>query len=233
MLDRTKHEMILKNLLKDIYKDASLSQKLIFKEGTAAYLFYDLPRFSVDLDFDLKPGLSDELETEIVGELEKIGQKYAKVERCFEKRFTILMILAYQKEAQKIKVEASKRAITDTFELLDFYGVGVAVMPKELMLAEKLAAITGRSGVANRDIFDVNFFLKQGWDFDKEHLKIITKKEWQEYFNDCILFLQKVNRKKILDGLGQLLNEDQRSWVRESLIDDTIFQLRVALDRKI
>ena len=233
MLDRIKHETVLKNILKDIYKDVSLSQKLIFKGGTASYLFYDLPRFSVDLDFDLKPGLSGKTEDKVIVEhIKKISHKYAMVEEGLVKRFTVLVVLAYQKESQKIKIEVSKRAMTDRFELVDFYGVGVAVMPRELMLAEKLAAITGRSGMANRDIFDVNYFLKQGWDFDKEHLKLITKKEWRKYFKDCIKCLQRVNQKKILDGLGQMLDMEQREWVRKNLIDDTIFQLKVSLDRK-
>ena len=40
-------------ILKDIYTDASISSLLGFKGGTCVYLFYNLPRFSVDLDFDL------------------------------------------------------------------------------------------------------------------------------------------------------------------------------------
>ena len=40
-------------ILKDIYTDVSIAPLLGFKGGTCAYLFYGLPRFSVDLDFDL------------------------------------------------------------------------------------------------------------------------------------------------------------------------------------
>jgi len=40
-------------LLKDIYSDIELANYLGFKGGTALMFFYELPRFSVDLDFNL------------------------------------------------------------------------------------------------------------------------------------------------------------------------------------
>ena len=51
-LDITKHKTHLTNILIDIYKNSSLAPILGFKGGTAAMLFYKLPRFSVDLDFE-------------------------------------------------------------------------------------------------------------------------------------------------------------------------------------
>jgi predicted nucleotidyltransferase component of viral defense system len=53
MLDRNIHKTILLQILKDIYTDNSLGPILGFKGGTAANLFYNLGRFSVDLGFDL------------------------------------------------------------------------------------------------------------------------------------------------------------------------------------
>ena len=52
-LDIAIHRNTLIHLLKDLYSDATVGPFLGFKGGTAAYLFYNLPRFSVDLDFDL------------------------------------------------------------------------------------------------------------------------------------------------------------------------------------
>lgn len=40
-------------ILKKIYQNPLLQTTLGFKGGTALYLFYKLPRFSTDLDFDL------------------------------------------------------------------------------------------------------------------------------------------------------------------------------------
>lgn len=52
-LNINRHKSILTEILKAIYEDATLAPLLGFKGGTAAALNYDLPRFSVDLDFDL------------------------------------------------------------------------------------------------------------------------------------------------------------------------------------
>lgn len=53
MVDLNKHKFFLLQLLKDIYTDMEISSSLGFKGGTALMFFYDLPRFSVDLDFNL------------------------------------------------------------------------------------------------------------------------------------------------------------------------------------
>ncbi|PIY68912.1 hypothetical protein COY90_03420, partial [Candidatus Roizmanbacteria bacterium CG_4_10_14_0_8_um_filter_39_9] len=52
-LESAIHKIHLTNILLDIYKDDVLSPVLGFKGGTAALFFYHLPRFSVDLNFDL------------------------------------------------------------------------------------------------------------------------------------------------------------------------------------
>ncbi|PIZ76423.1 hypothetical protein COY05_01425 [Candidatus Peregrinibacteria bacterium CG_4_10_14_0_2_um_filter_38_24] len=53
MLNKEKHQLIMGQILRDIYSDTEISSLLGFKGGTCAYFFYNLPRFSVDLDFDL------------------------------------------------------------------------------------------------------------------------------------------------------------------------------------
>ena len=53
MVDINKHKFFLFQILKEIYEDKELSGILGFKGGTALMFFYDLPRFSVDLDFNL------------------------------------------------------------------------------------------------------------------------------------------------------------------------------------
>src|SRR3989344_1471425 len=51
--DISVHKNILFQILKDIYSDTTIAPLLGFKGGTAALMFFDLSRFSVDLDFDL------------------------------------------------------------------------------------------------------------------------------------------------------------------------------------
>jgi len=52
-LNVSAHKNILLQILVDIYSDKTVGPFLGFKGGIAAYLFYGLDRFSVDLDFDL------------------------------------------------------------------------------------------------------------------------------------------------------------------------------------
>ena len=53
MMEINKHKFFMLQILKDIYADIELSSILGFKGGTALLFFYDLARFSVDLDFNL------------------------------------------------------------------------------------------------------------------------------------------------------------------------------------
>ena len=53
MVNINKHKFFLTQILKGIYSDIELANCLGFKGGTALMFFYDLPRFSVDLDFNL------------------------------------------------------------------------------------------------------------------------------------------------------------------------------------
>jgi len=52
-MNNNKHRFYLTQILTDIYSDRELARCLGFKGGTALMLFHNLPRFSVDLDFDL------------------------------------------------------------------------------------------------------------------------------------------------------------------------------------
>jgi predicted nucleotidyltransferase component of viral defense system len=76
MLDRNIHKTALLQILKDIYTDSSLVPILGFKGGTAANFFYDLGRFSVDLDFDL---LKEDKEAVVFEKIEKILREYGTI----------------------------------------------------------------------------------------------------------------------------------------------------------
>ncbi len=76
MLDIERHKGFLIRILKDMYTDNTLGPVLGFKGGTAALLFYELPRFSVDLDFDL---LDQKQEDHVFEKVGKIIASYGKV----------------------------------------------------------------------------------------------------------------------------------------------------------
>jgi predicted nucleotidyltransferase component of viral defense system len=83
MIDINKHKYFLVQILKDIYSDIELANCLGFKGGTALMFFYDLPRFSVDLDFDL---LDAEKEDDVFEKVKVILEKYGKLKEASKKR---------------------------------------------------------------------------------------------------------------------------------------------------
>ena len=156
-LNTATHKNILIKILKDIYTDSSLGPLLGFKGGTAMYLFYDLERFSVDLDFDL---LDETKEQEVFDKMENIVKESGTIKEKTNKRHTLFILLSYNEEAQNIKVEINKRSFGSQYEVKNYLGISMLVMKKEDMFAHKLVAMTERTKIANRDVFDVYFFLK-------------------------------------------------------------------------
>jgi predicted nucleotidyltransferase component of viral defense system len=225
-LDYSKHKSILLQILKDIYSDTALSPYLGFKGGTAALLFYGLDRNSVDLDFDL---LDESKETEVFDGIQKIIAAYGKVEPSRPKRFTLLNVLSYAPGAQKIKVEVNRRNFGSRYEVKTLLGISMNVMTKEDMFANKLMAMYERVGKTSRDVFDVYFFYKQGWDINKELVERRANMSFGQLLEKCIELLEKMDNRHILDGLGELITEPQKDWARNKLKSETIFLLKVAL----
>lgn len=128
MLDLEKHRLIMVQILKDIFTDISLGNLLGLKGGTAAYLLYDLPRFSVDLDFDLLPAAK---EKEVFSKVERILKSYGRIMEQQQKRATLFFLLSYEKEQRNIKVEISRRAFSTRYETKIFLGISLRVMVKE------------------------------------------------------------------------------------------------------
>ena len=224
MLDKSKHRSILLQILKDIYSDIEISSALGFKGGTAAYLFYELGRFSVDLDFDLL----DESKSDIIFEkLEKILKDYGEIKDAFHKRFTIFFLLSYGKKDHNIKIEINKRNFDSQYEIKNYLGISIQTMVIEDMVAHKLVALLERKNTANRDIFDIWFMLKNRYELNKKIVEHRTGLKLKEYLNKCIKFLDKYNDKYILQGIGELIDEKQKIWIKNKLKSEVLFLLKV------
>lgn len=55
---------------------------------------------------------------------------------------------------------------------------------------------------------------------------------YKEFLNQCITSLEQMDEKTILDGLGELLAEHQKRWVKTKLRSETLFLLRLALSNE-
>lgn len=225
-LNTSFHQNIILQILKDIYSDTSISPFLGFKGGTAAYMFYDLKRFSVDLDFDLL----DELKEDYIFErVEQIVKNYGKIKEARKKRFNLFFLLSYQEKMQNIKVEINRRSFGSRYEIKTYLGVSILVMVQTDMFAHKLIAMYERLGKANRDIYDVWFFLKNNWLINKKIVEQRVGMPFKNFLQKLIGLLEKMTDRNILAGMGELLDEKQKSWAKVKLKTETIFLLKLML----
>lgn len=230
MLNREKHQLIMGQILKDIYTDVSISPLLGFKGGSCAYFFYSLPRFSVDLDFDLL-AVNEENQKLVFEKIVGILSKYGQIKDQYIKRFTVLALLSYGGEDQNIKIEINVRepieSLRNHYELKEYLGISMFVAKKDYLFASKLSALTLRNETAARDIYDIHYFAKSSWDINAEVIKERTGKTIKGYLADCITFIEKMKDNQILQGLGELINsEKEKAWIRDNLKADSIFMLK-------
>ena len=231
-LDTAKHKSILVKILKDIYADPTISTILGFKGGTAAALFYNLNRFSVDLDFDL---LDAGKEDYVFERVRAILENYGKLKQARKKRFNLFYILSYDEKdinAQNIKVEINRREFGSKYDVKSFLGISMQVMVKEDMAAHKLCAMYERIGKTNRDIFDIQFFLAHDWPVNKKIVEDRMVVTYKEFLEKSISVMEKFDDGDILAGMGELLTEKQKAWAKAKLKSEALFSLRLALEKE-
>jgi predicted nucleotidyltransferase component of viral defense system len=216
-------------ILKDIYADVTIATLLGFKGGTCAYFFYGLPRFSVDLDFDLL--CTDEKNQEIIfTKITNILKQYGILKDQRIKRYTIFVLLSYGDTDHNIKIEISTRKqdknMQKHFAIKEYLGISMLVANREYLFACKLIALTSRSELAMRDIYDIHFFAKNNWEIDTEVIQNRTGKKIAQHLTECLSCVEKIKSNQILQGLGELLTSKEKIWTKNHLVSDAIFMLK-------
>lgn len=224
MPEINRHKFFLVSVLKDIYSDIELAISLGFKGGTAQMLFYDLPRFSVDLDFNL---LNQNKSTVIFNKIRTILLKYGTIKDEAEKHFGLLLVLDYGAFERNMKVEISNREFPDSYEIKNFLGISMNVMVKPDLFAHKLCALLDRSTLTNRDIFDIYYFMNQKTPINRSIVEQRMSKEFNEYVDLCIARVEKVNSKSLLNGLGELVDINLKEFVKTKLKEETVQLLKM------
>jgi len=227
MFNTNLHKTIMVKILKEIYSDLSLGPILGFKGGTLVYLLYNLPRFSVDLDFDL---LQEGKEDYVLEKIGKILEKFGTLREKRNKHFTLFSLLSYGSGERQLKVEISKRNLGSKYELKNYLGIPILAMEKNDIFANKLVALLGRKELTNRDIFDVWFFAKESWPINYELVEERTNLGFDKYIEKCIKVLGKMSDKYILSGIGELLDNKLKVWVKDNLKKEAIFHLKLLLE---
>ena len=216
-------------ILRDIYSDISISSLLGLKGGTAAYFFYGLQRFSVDLDFDILS--ENENDKKIVyNKILEIIKKYGIIKDSYIKKYTIFVLLSYSDMDSNIKIEINTRNqiknIKSKYELKKYLGISMMVAKKEYLFAGKISALTMRTKIAMRDIYDINYFAKNNWDIDEEAVKSISNRDKKEQLLLCLEVIEKIKDNEIMTGLGELVKEEEKEWIRKDLREETIFMIK-------
>lgn len=220
MLNKEQHRTIMFNIIKDIF-NSDIGKYLAFKWGTASYFLHKLDRFSTDLDFDL---LDDS--KHIDEELEKIVQKYGTIKKWNK------LTLSYGEYDVNIKIDINRTIWkNNNYEIVDFYGTDIKVQDKWTIFSNKLVALTERH--TNRDIYDISFFFNNSFPINED---VIKERTW----NDLNTLLKKIKEKlenlpkeyKILDWLGEVLDEEQKKFVKNNIISNLIGIIQMKLDFK-
>ena len=233
-LNRNKHKTILTNILIDIYKDNKLAPILGFKGGTASMLFYDLPRFSVDLDFDLIPSYkeeSEEIKNIVTRMTSLISKKYTIKDQSI-KYNTLFWLISYEYGLANIKIEISTREHNyNHYHKQPFYGVQLNILDIKDMIAHKLVAATERTQLANRDLFDIHFFLGTQYasEINYDIIQDRTGMNAVKFYNNFLAFLDRIKPTSILEGLGEVLDDYQKDWAKNKLI----IELKGLIQRQI
>jgi predicted nucleotidyltransferase component of viral defense system len=222
-MDQNKHKMYLTQILTDIYSDRELSVVLGFKGGTAAMLFYGLPRFSVDLDFNL---LDKNFAERAYQKVKNIVLKYGKIHDEAQKFFGDLLSLDYEHGERNLKIDISHRTGNDEYVIKNLLGIYVKTMEISDMFSHKLVALLGRKEFADRDIFDCWYFMKAKTPLNRQIVEHLTQKPLADYLQDCIHKMETLPKRSLLYGLGELVADDMKSFVRNKLKEEAVFLLK-------
>ncbi|MEX0983063.1 MAG: nucleotidyl transferase AbiEii/AbiGii toxin family protein [Bacteroidales bacterium] len=223
MIDINRHRFFLVQILKDIYTDIALANSLGFKGGTAMMLFYDLPRFSIDLDFNLTDSGKEEL---VYRKVRKIILAYGKIFDEAKKFYGPIVVLDYGVNERKLKIEISNRQFNDSYEIKNLLGVNIRVMVQPDMFAHKLCALLDRNELANRDIFDCWFFMQMQTPVNREIVESRMEMPFSDYLQLCIEKIENTGDKGLLYGTGELMENKMKRFVRTEMRSEVIRLLK-------
>jgi len=175
----------LTEILREANKINSIKRNVVLKGGTAInFLYFDIPRLSVDIDLDYIGSVEREEMLEDKKSLEKIlSRLFDKLGYAIKTRETYALhqyMLNYENSAgnnDRVKVEINffnRIPIFDPVEkifinLFEFKEFKVSTLAIEDLFGRKLRALMTRATA--RDLYDIYQLLKSNIEFDREMLR--------------------------------------------------------------
>lgn len=242
MKDRKQaHRTWMFNILKHIYSNP-IGKHIWFKWWTALYFFYQLPRFSVDLDFDILKDSKKNTFDEWIQRLHTyIEQAWWSIKKDWTLQHSHRYIVQYWWQ-KKLKLEFGTHQYPNIYEAKDLFWLQIQTMSLSHMYAHKLCAVVSRwqqrGYLASRDLFDIHFLLSQHIQPNENIIKIRSNiltgntMNIQQRYTYLIDFIHEHEihfRKHILDGLGELIDDTaSKHRIKETLVDELLEQLHLA-----
>lgn len=195
--------------------ESSISDRLVFKGGTALRLLYGSPRFSEDLDFSLTGRIKPDEFKRIITNITKYDDRFS-LKDLASKYYTHLAEIRvkepWQDAALSIKIEVSKKtakrgASSYVNSLAKSPATNISVMARaftlEEILKDKLRMIKERN--MPRDIFDVWFisqknsaeFTLRSFGYPKGKLRQELRKFLPRRFYPVVEDLERLNAKSL------------------------------------
>lgn len=230
------HRSKMQKLLIEIADNSFLSKRIYFKGGTCAAMLGYLDRFSVDLDFDPYKVLDQsdilDIRKELLPIFEKLDFKIDK--NNHESLFFTLKYKAKINERNTLMISVFDEVVKENdYKLVKITEIDrfITCQTIESMFANKLVSVTDRytkhKRIAGRDIYDVNYFFQEGYEFKEEIIKERTGLETREYFKKLIAFIEReVSDELINRDLNILLPIPKFNKIRKTLKQDTLLYLR-------
>lgn len=204
------------------------TNKFIFKGGTALYKFYNLPRFSEDLDFSIIKGLNYKEIEDIIKDLLK-NTSYFYIKDIKKTSNSILIRVSCKgilTNYNTLRIDINfKNKVLDGFDIknyisdyIDINPFSLRVLKPQEIISEKIHSLLNREKA--RDLFDLFFLLRQ-FEIDnkliKEKLKIFN----MDYNKDTL--------KKNINKLKEVWEKELRAFVlielpEFNLVRDYVFQ---------
>lgn len=191
--------------------------QIAFKGGTALRLFYNLPRFSEDIDYDFLSGMPADKLFNIIQNVFK--KKKWDITDAAVKYHTVLLELRFPGPERNfhVKIEVSTRPKDLDTTILSLRGVAVLTLEPSFLMTEKLLTFIERQ--AGRDIFDAWFILQNNYPL-KESMIIDAFGDKLHFYQIVLDKIKTANPKKIYRDTGKLLGHDYRNWMKTSFLDD-------------
>ncbi|HSV43550.1 MAG TPA: nucleotidyl transferase AbiEii/AbiGii toxin family protein, partial [Candidatus Bathyarchaeia archaeon] len=200
MEDLKKQEQFEMEVLERL-NSARLLDGLVFCGGTMLRLCYELPRYSVDLDFWLADASAAQ---GLYADMERVlAQKYEFTDRM-NKKFTLLFELRSPDYPRRLKIEVRKdpgdmrTESAIAFSTSSNVQVAVKTLALDEMMQSKVDALIDRK--ETRDAFDIEFLLRRGipLEIDQARLKKLSA------------VVNGFTKAEIVSKLGSLLAPDVR-----------------------